>query len=216
MNKSKYLLKGLYAITQAEPIDAEALTNQVAAAIAGGARVVQYRGKQADRSARYAAARALLDLCRRHGIPLLVNDDVALAQAVGADGVHLGQTDCPLATARAQLGPNALIGISCHNDLELARQAAAGGADYVAFGRFFGSSTKPQAPPATIETLRRAHRALDLPIVAIGGITPHNGAPLVAAGADMLAVVHGIFGQPDIRAAAAAYAALFSTAASSQ
>jgi thiamine-phosphate pyrophosphorylase len=155
-------------------------------------------------------ARALVELCRRYGVPLIVNDDLELAAEAGADGLHLGQNDADLTVARARLGASAIIGISCCNSLEYARQAVLAGADYLAFGRFFPSSSKPQAVQASIELLRQARREFSLPLVAIGGITPANGGDLLAAGADFLAVIYGLFGQPDIGAAARAYTRLFS------
>lgn len=205
---SGFRLRGLYAITTEAP-GPEALTEQVARAIRGGAAVVQYRDKSDDAARRREEAEALLVLCRAHGVPLIVNDDVELARAVGADGVHLGRDDIPLAQARAALGPQALIGVSCYNVLDRALAAQEAGADYVAFGSFFPSSTKPAAVRAGLELLREARSRLDLPIVAIGGITPENGAQLVEAGADMLAVIQGVFGAPDPQAAARRYAALF-------
>lgn len=209
-------LHGLYVITDTALCEARgmALHTMVEQAIAGGARIVQYRAKALAAERKQEQAESLGRLCRAHRVTFLVNDDLALARAAGADGVHLGQTDATVDEARAVLGPEAVIGISCHADLELARHAQAEGADYVAFGRFFPSRTKPQAPPADIEVLKRARRQLDLPLAAIGGVTPDNGAGLIAAGADMLAVIHGVFGQDDIRAAARRYAALFPGAAS--
>jgi len=181
----------------------------VRAALAGGARVIQYRDKTRDTARRERQARALAALCRAHGALFVINDDVALARAVAADGVHLGRDDATLAQARAQLGPQAAIGVSCYNELSRALQAQAQGADYVAFGSFFPSRTKPAAVPATLELLRQARALLPLPIVAIGGITPTNGATLLHAGADALAVIEGVFGQTDIDAAAKQYARLF-------
>lgn len=209
-------LRGLYVIT--DPALAEqngrAPLAMVDAAIAGGARIVQYRAKDLPAAQRRQQADALAALCRRHGVVFLINDDVELAAAVQADGVHLGQSDTAPAEARAALGAAAIIGISCHADLALAQAAAAQGATYVAFGRFFPSRSKPQAPPADIAVLRQARRELSLPIAAIGGVTPDNGAELIEAGADMLAVIHGVFGQDDIAAAAWRYAALFPAAPS--
>ncbi len=204
-------LRGLYAITPAHPRAASPLPAQVEEAIVGGARLVQYRNKGRDGAARLADARGLLAVCRKHGIPLIINDDLELAAAVGADGVHLGRDDPEPREARGRLGPDAIIGVSCYDELERAREAQHAGADYAAFGRFFASATKPRAVPAAPDLLRRARRELSLPLVAIGGITPENGGPLIAAGADMLAVVEGVFGQPDIRAAALAYNRLFPT-----
>lgn len=203
-------LRGLYAITPdalcGEP---DRLAAAVAAALAGGATLVQYRDKRAAGAGRERNARALLALCRAHGARLIVNDDAALARAIGADGVHLGARDLSLPQARDLLGAEALIGISCANQLERARVAQAQGASYVAFGRFFASRTKPDAPQAPVALLREARAALEIPICAIGGVTPAHAGSLVAAGADLVAAVEGVFGAPDIAAAARAYAAAF-------
>jgi thiamine-phosphate pyrophosphorylase len=182
---------------------------RVAQAIDGGAVMIQYREKQLSREERLPEARALARLCRARDIPLLINDDTELAAACGADGVHLGREDIPPDQARRRLGPRAIIGVSCYNQLQRARTAAASGASYVAFGRFFPSLTKPDAVQAQPALLTQARGEIDLPIVAIGGITPGNGAGLLDAGADLLAVIEGVFGQADSRAAAYAYAALF-------
>jgi len=203
------LADGLYAITDNSLIPPGQLISCVARAIAGGATVIQYRNKQASGHQRHTEAAALVTLCRQHNIPLIINDDADLTAAVSASGVHLGRTDAPIRQTREQLGPRAIIGVSCYNDLERAIAAAQAGADYVAFGRFFPSHSKPDAPPAETTVLRRARRQLDLPIVAIGGITPGNGQSLLAAGANLLAAIHGVFGQPDIQAAAVQYASLF-------
>lgn len=144
-------------------------------------------------------------------MPLVINDDVALAVALGADGVHLGRDDADPGEARAMLGRAAIVGVSCYDRYERAEWAKSVGADYVAFGRFFRSGTKPDAVQASADLLRRARRELGLPLVAIGGITPENGGPLIAAGADMLAVVEAVFARPDIRAAAHAFARLFTS-----
>jgi thiamine-phosphate pyrophosphorylase len=205
----RVLSRGLYAITDERLSAPGQLPVCVSAAIAGGATVIQYRNKQGNAQQRRQEAGALLQLCQQHQVPLIINDDVALAASVNADGVHLGKTDASLAQARQQLGPQAIIGVSCYNSLERAMSAAQAGADYVAFGRFFSSHSKPDAQPAEAALLRQARLQLQLPIVAIGGITPENGQALVAAGADLLAAIHGVFGQPDIQVAASAYAALF-------
>ncbi|HHH40368.1 MAG TPA: thiamine phosphate synthase [Sedimenticola sp.] len=202
-------LRGLYVITGARHPAHGTLLEQVDAALAGGARLVQYRDKGDDRARRRREAGDLLRLCRTRGVPLIINDDLALAVESGADGVHLGRDDPALAEARRRLGPGALIGVSCYDRFELALAAQAGGADYVAFGRFFPSRSKPQAVQAEIGLLQRARRELQVPVVAIGGITPENGGPLIAAGADMLAVIDGVFGQPDIHAASRRFARLF-------
>ena len=200
---------GLYVLTGGGSRTEGGLLEGVAAAIRGGARWVQYRDKDAPPDTRATRARVLRRLCSERGVPLIVNDDVALAQAVDAAGVHLGRDDAPLQATREALGAGALIGISCYDSLDRARAAEAGGADYVAFGRFFPSRTKPRATPAPIALLRRARAALSVPIVAIGGITPENGVALIVAGADVLAVGHGVFGHADVEAAARRYAALF-------
>jgi thiamine-phosphate pyrophosphorylase len=200
---------GLYAIADSSYIDADQFVPAVRAALDGGARVIQYRDKKSEPGQREAIARALNALCREHAVPFLINDDVALAAIVGAAGVHLGRDDPDIAAARATLGDAALIGVSCYNELGRAQAAQKMGADYVAFGRFFPSRTKPQAVPATPVLLHAARAGLKIPIVAIGGITPENGASLIAAGADALAVIEGVFNQPDIRAAAERFARLF-------
>lgn len=201
-------LRGLYAITDSALADGD-IIRQVEQAIAGGARIVQYRDKGGDGERRLHEAGQLLALCRARDVLLIINDDVALAATIGAHGVHLGRDDPALATARALLGPEAIIGVSCYNRFELAVEAKAAGADYVAFGSFFQSGTKPQAVRADPELLARARRELGLPTVAIGGISPENGRALIRAGADMLAVIRGLFAQPDISRAARAYADLF-------
>jgi thiamine-phosphate pyrophosphorylase len=203
---------GLYAITDSRLTPRASLLEQVDRAIAGGARVIQYRDKLASDSERYALADELAALCRRRLVPLIINDDVALAAAVGASGVHLGEADGTVAAARARLGNEVLVGVSCYNRMERAREAVAAGASYVAFGRFFASCSKPDAVPADTELLRRARRELDVPVVAIGGITPDNAGTLIAAGANLLAVIHGVFGQQDVQAAAAGYARHFLSA----
>ena len=204
------LVNGLYAITDTELIPAGQLTDCVTQAIAGGASVIQYRNKQAADLACHREAAALTALCRQHNIPLIINDNAELAAAVGASGVHLGKSDASIQQARAQLGPQAIIGVSCYNDLERAIAAVAAGADYVAFGRFFPSHSKPDAQQADTRVLNQARQQLDRPVVAIGGITPDNGQALLAAGANLLAVIHGVFGQADIQVAARRYTDLFS------
>lgn len=204
---ARALPRGLYAVTDAG--SAEPLASAVAAALRGGARVLQYRDKASSRARRLRESLEIAKACREAGAVFIVNDDVELARAAAADGVHLGRDDLPLAEARARLGGACLIGVSCYDSLDRALAAESGGADYVAFGSFFASPTKPDAPRAGVDLLRRARAQLRLPIVAIGGITPDNGAPLVAAGADCLAAVSGVFEQPDVEAAARRYASLF-------
>lgn len=192
----RHRIAGLYAITDSGLLQGRLLT-AVADALAGGARIVQYRDKSSDPVRRRQEATALLALCRRHDVPLLINDDVGLARDIGADGVHLGQGDAALADARHQLGAQAIIGITCHDSLDLAAAAAAGGADYLAFGALFSSASKPGArrcPPAILSEARRFR----LPLVAIGGITPDNAKDVIAAGADALAVIASLWQTTDI------------------
>ena len=202
-------LRGLYVLTDARLGQGQRLLHAVAQAIAGGARMVQYRDKSADDVRRRRDACALAALCRRHGVAFIVNDDVGLALRCGADGVHVGRGDSAVAEARRRLGARAIVGASCYNDLALAHDATDAGATYVAFGSFYPSTVKPEAVRADAALLRRARAELDLPIVAIGGITADNGAALIAAGADVLAVITGVFGASDPRAAAMRYAELF-------
>lgn len=204
------LERGLYAITDSHLL-AGRLLPAVAAALAGGAVAVQYRDKSGDHARRREEATALLALCRHHGVPLLINDDIDLAAAIGADGVHLGRGDSALPEARARLGPQALIGATCHDSLAHAAEAAAQGASYLAFGAMYPSGTKPGATPAPPSRLREARR-FGLPLVAIGGITADNAAPLVQAGADSVAVISDLWTAPDITRRARAFAALFTDA----
>ena len=198
--------RGLYLVTPDES-DCDRLLARTRPLLAY-ASCLQYRNKHANDRQRRLQADGLRALCSEAGVPLIVNDDAALASAVGADGVHLGEHDGAIATARALLGNDAIIGVSCYDDASLAANAAAQGADYVAFGAFFPSPTKPDARRASIDLLRDPH-ARDLPRVAIGGITPDNAPALIAAGADMVAVISGVFDAADPVAAARAYAACF-------
>jgi thiamine-phosphate pyrophosphorylase len=202
-------LRGLYAITDANLIPSARLEAAVEAALDGGAALIQYRDKDAGQARRHRQADALAALCRRHGAVFIVNDDVELAAHSGAHGVHLGEDDAPLTVARQRLGRRAIIGLSCYADLARARHAQTQGADYVAFGRFFPSATKPGAARAKPALLEAARRELRLPVAAIGGINASNGAALIEAGADMLAVVRGIFGAADVQSAARGVASLF-------
>lgn len=204
--------RGLYAITPDTELSAAALAGQVAAALRGGAVMLQYRRKNLARRDALAELALLQPLCRAARAPLIVNDDLELALAAGADGVHLGRDDGDWATLAADPTRTLLLGVSCYGDLALAAHAAARGVDYVAFGSFFASGTKPLAQPCPLEVLRTARDELAVPIVAIGGITPENGTSLVRAGADFLAVIAGLFAQPAIDAAAARYAQLFGDA----
>jgi len=202
----KFPVRGLYAITQSEGKPPSTILAEVEAVLKGGAAVVQYRDKHPQDAYRLAAD--LAALCHAFEVPLVINDSVDLALAAGADGVHLGKEDGELSEARRRLPPGAIIGVSCYNDLQKAEQAARAGADYVAFGRFFPSGTKPLATKADLETLRLAKQRLNLPIVAIGGILPENAGELLRAGADVLAVIGGLFDRAPEQAARD-YCALF-------
>jgi len=203
-------LAGLYVITDPRLTPGDKLHERVEAALRGGARLVQYRDKSQDHERRLAEASALLTLCRKHGATLLVNDDVDLCRKTGADGVHLGLDDTAVTAARAILGPQALIGATCHGDPALARSAIADGADYVAFGRFFASGTKPDALPAQPDIVGPALGLLGVPACAIGGITLATAPGLLALGFSMLAVIGDVFGAADIEARCRAYSRLFS------
>ena len=202
--------RGLYAITAAAGADPAGLAARVGAAIDGGAVMIQYRAKDRTSNDRYTAATLLLDLCRARRVPLIVNDDPALAAEIEADGVHVGRDDGDVRSARRIVGDRRIVGASCYDRLDLALAAAGEGAAYVAFGSFFASPTKPHAVPAPVRLLSDAREKLDLPIVAIGGITAQNGAALVEAGADFIAAIDGVFGGDDVEHAARGYAALFS------
>lgn len=201
-------LRGLYAITPEQP-DGKRLLADVESALAGGCRILQYRDKTSAMPERVRRARALRELTRRFAARLLINDDLALTALVEADGTHLGSDDGNLLAARAILGPNKILGASCYADFAAAQRAAAAGADYVAFGAVYPSPTKPQAARASLDLFTRAQAELPIADCAIGGITLANAAPLIAAGADLLAVITDLFSAPDITARAAAYQRLF-------
>lgn len=193
----------LYAITDSKLLPGDKLFDAVAAALKGGCKLVQYRDKSADKARRSFEAKNLLALCNQYQAQLLINDDVSLAQEVGAHGVHLGQGDTNPVAARIILGSRAIIGVTCHDSLALAQQATKDSANYIAFGRFFSSNTKPDARPAPIELISDARQQFPgTPIVVIGGITLDNGKQLLDAGADMLAVCHSLFAADDITAQA--------------
>lgn len=204
------MIKGLYAITP-ESADTAALLEHTRLALEGGATVVQYRDKSDDAARRHEQASELAALCREFHVPFIVNDDLRLADLADANGVHLGKDDGTVREARLVLGPDKLIGVSCYADLGRALEAERAGADYVAFGSFFPSSTKPDAAHAPLPLLAVAREKLTVPIVAIGGITLDNCAILVETGASAVAVLSALYGATDIRTTAAAFAAKFAT-----
>jgi len=203
-----FSISGLYLVTP-DCDDTALLCAQVSQAVQGGVSLVQYRHKTASDALRLEQATALLAICRQAHIPLLINDHVTLAAELDADGVHVGQHDSAIAAARAVLGPQKVIGASCYNRFELAEQAQAAGADYVAFGACYPSSTKPNAPRASAALFTQAKQLLAVPVVGIGGITLDNARPLVEAGADALAVITDIFQAADIAARCRQYLPLF-------
>ncbi|GMQ91084.1 MAG: thiamine phosphate synthase [Gammaproteobacteria bacterium] len=201
-------IAGLYVIVDTALIE-QALPNAAEQVLQGGARVLQYRDKKASSAVRRQQAQELQQLCQRHQIPLIINDDVELARTVNAAGVHLGRSDTGLEAARALLGPDKIIGISCYNELPRAQDMAQRGADYIAFGSFYASNTKPEAVQAPLSLLTEAKKTIPIPLVAIGGITPENASELIEAGADAVAVINGIFTTNDYCKAARQYAMLF-------
>ncbi len=200
-------VEGLYAVTP--ELDTDSLFGKVTSALKGGASIVQYRNKSGDDALRARQAAGVARLCHEYRALFIVNDDAGLAKKVQADGVHLGRDDARVGNARSILGADRIIGVSCYNDIERAHAAAREGADYVAFGSFFPSATKPSAVRADKSLLREASAQLSLPIVAIGGIDEQNARELIEAGADAIAVVSALFDAPDTQAQARRFALLF-------
>ncbi|MDP3516568.1 MAG: thiamine phosphate synthase [Pseudohongiella sp.] len=207
-------LSGLYAITDEILLPGSALLSACESALQGGVSVLQYRSKSGAEdlqsfASRRETAAALLTLCRQYNALLLINDDIDLCQAANADGVHIGQSDMHIAEARYRLGPDAIIGVTCHNSDELVASSEKLGADYVALGRFFDSKTKPEAPVASITDLKRIRLKTSLPIVAIGGVNANNAQSLIDAGADMIAVINYLFSSDEVSARAKTLSTLF-------
>lgn len=201
-------IKGLYAITP-EWADTDKLLRATRSLLEGGASVIQYRNKSGDVALQHAQASELIQLCHTFKVPLIINDNLRLADLTNADGLHLGAEDASIREARFILGPDKIIGISCYNSLERAKEAEQQGADYVAFGSFFASLTKPNAINAPLSLLGEAKQILHVPIVAIGGITLDNANLLVQAGADAVAVISALFDSNDLHASAKSFASLF-------
>lgn len=210
MKNNIKLLKGLYAITDPELMGKD-IVSKAEQAILSGIKLLQYRNKTAPIGQQKQEAETLAKLCKTHNVLFIINDNVELAMAVNADGVHLGQNDTHLQQARKLLGKNKIIGVTCNNQIELALTAQQQGADYVAFGRFFNSLTKPSAPLAELSLLKEASKLITIPIVAIGGITRDSAPILLKEGADMLAVIQGIFAQSDISKTTRQLVELFNT-----
>lgn len=201
-------MKGLYLVTP-DWDDTAILLESTEAALQGGACLVQYRHKTAGEALRKSQAQALLMLCRRYAVPFVINDHVALCQEINADGVHVGGTDASVATVRAELGAGKIVGASCYGDLQLARDAAKAGASYVAFGGFYPSRVKKYVVSTSHDIVGQAKAELTIPVCVIGGMTPSNAQPLVAAGADLVAAISSVYGTVDSQAAARAFTALF-------
>ncbi|WP_415893284.1 thiamine phosphate synthase [Neptuniibacter sp. PT8_73] len=206
----KFNLQGLYGITDSDLMpDTETMLRKVEQSIQGGAKIIQYRDKSSDLKKRVEQASALNLICKKNKIPLIINDDAGLAAGIGAAGVHLGQSDGAIEEAREMLGEDAIIGVTCHDSLELALKAQQAGASYLAFGAFFPSKTKPNAKPAPLSLVKDVKDKVNLPIVAIGGISVDNADQIVTAGADMVAVIHALYANKKVTAAAKQFHQLF-------
>ena len=202
------IIKGLYAITP-DMADLNTLIHKTQLAIEGGAFMVQYRSKILDRAVKIQQCAAILRLCREYGVPCIVNDDVEMCRILEADGVHLGENDDNIAEVRRILGEDAIIGSSCYDQLDRAKQAQKEGATYVAFGAVFPTPTKPDAPRATLALLREAKREIHIPIVAIGGITVNNAHDVIEAGVDAIAVITSLFEAKTIKETAETFLKMF-------
>jgi thiamine-phosphate pyrophosphorylase len=206
--RDSFIIKGLYAITP-DMADLKTLVHKTQLAIEGGAFMVQYRSKKQDHAVKMQQCAAILRLCREYGVPCIVNDDVEMCRILEADGVHLGENDDNIAEVRRILGEDAIIGSSCYDQLDRAKQAQKEGATYVAFGAVFPTPTKPNAPRATLELLREAKREIHIPIVAIGGITVNNAHDVIEAGVDAIAVITSLFEAKTIKETAETFLKMF-------
>jgi thiamine-phosphate pyrophosphorylase len=203
------MIRGLYAVTPDEA-DTDLLVAKVEAALQGGISVLQYRNKLANHKLQTQQVRAILPLCRQYEVPLIINDSVKLCLTLDADGVHIGADDGNLAEIRARVGKDKIIGASCYNRFDLALAAQQAGADYVAFGACFASTTKPKAPVANLNLFSQARAQLTIPAVAIGGINLDNAIQVIGAGAHSLAVINAIFNVPDVKSSTQQFTQLFS------
>jgi len=193
--------RGLYAVTDCQRLTFKEVLARTEAMLEAGLAAVQYRDKNASTDTRITRAVKLHDLCRTYETPLIINDDIETCLASGAEGLHTGKEDIDCRRARELLGSASIIGVSCYNRLARARAAYSAGTDYVAFGAFFPTDSKEQTVPATTDLLKAAEESLDIPVVAIGGITPENCLPLLEAGADLLAVISSVYQAQDPYAA---------------
>ena len=206
--RDSFIIKGLYAITP-DSADLNTLIQKTKSAIEGGAFMVQYRSKIQDRDVKMQQCAAILRLCREHNVPCIVNDDVEMCRTLKADGVHLGEEDDNIAEVRHILGDDAIIGSSCYDQLDRAKSAQKEGASYVAFGAMFPTSTKPNAPRATLALLKEAKREIQIPIVAIGGITMNNAHNVIKTGIDAIAVITSLYEAKSIKETAETFAKMF-------
>ena len=206
--RDSFIIKGLYAITP-DMADLNTLIQKTQLAIEGGAFMVQYRSKIQDRDVKMQQCAAILRLCREYDVPCIVNDDVEICRVLKADGVHLGEKDDNIAEVRHILGEDAIIGSSCYDQLNRAKQAQKEGASYVAFGAMFPTPTKPNAPRATLELLREAKSEIQIPIVAIGGITMNNAHDVIETGIDAIAVITSLFEAKSIKETAETFSKMF-------
>jgi len=206
--RDSFIIKGLYAITP-DSADLNTLIQKTKSAIEGGAFMVQYRSKIQDRDVKMQQCAAILRLCREYEIPCIVNDDVEMCRVLEADGVHLGEKDDNIAEVRHILGEDAIIGSSCYDQLDRAKSAQKEGASYVAFGAMFPTSTKPNAPRATLALLKEAKREIQIPIVAIGGITVNNAHDVIKTGIDAIAVINSLYEAKSIKETAETFAKMF-------
>jgi len=206
--RDSFIIKGLYAITP-DMADLNTLVHKTQLVIEGGAFMVQYRSKIQDRAVKIQQCAAILRLCREYDVPCIVNDDVEMCRILEADGVHLGENDDNIAEVRRILGEDAIIGSSCYDQLDRAKQAQKEGASYVAFGAMFPTPTKPNAPRATLELLREAKSEIEIPIVAIGGITVNNAHDVIEAGVDAIAVITSLYESNSIKETAETFLKMF-------
>ena len=206
--RDSFIIKGLYAITP-DMADLNTLIQKTQLAIEGGAFMVQYRSKIHNRDVKMQQCAAILRLCREYEIPCIVNDDVDMCRVLKADGVHLGEKDDRIAEVRRILGEDAIIGSSCYDQLNRAKLAQKEGASYVAFGAMFETSTKPNAPRATLELLREAKSQIQIPIVAIGGITMNNAHDVIKTGIDAIAVINSLYESNSIKETAETLSSMF-------
>jgi thiamine-phosphate pyrophosphorylase len=202
------MIKGLYAVTP-DMADTDLLLQKVEAALQGGINMLQYRNKAANHKLQTQQARAILPLCRQYNVPLIINDSVKLCLTLDADGLHLGADDGKLNEVRIRIGKDKILGASCYNRFDLALSAQQQGASYVAFGACFASSTKPNAPVASLGLFTRAKTELKIPTVAIGGITLQNAPQVISAGANAIAVINAIFGADDVKLVSQQFSKVF-------